>query len=334
MTGATFYGVLFTGLHDENGPSAPTATGYEPWDPAQFPPLQRFLVDHVTAYNNGLYGIYALQCAARRHPRLLRLGLGGQRVLCRPVRGLRHPRDRQRRRAQRRRVRERQRERHGRRRGQPLLGEPRRDDAAVELPGGIHAAARQRRGRQSRDRQRRSRLPRAGRGRLRDGSGTERRTGQRVRPQPDRRQSAGRRHPQQHGGPAFARQPVRRRRVRGQRRRCRQHVGGTHTGIRQLRPGGADDRPRRARGAARRGLCRRHGPTGHDDAHRPRGSRRNQLPSGRAAARPAEPAAAILLSALCPQRSRCPTSRRSPSRMPRSSPIARGRADTAGSRLA
>src|SRR5690606_24274241 len=24
-----------------------------------FPPLQRFLVDHVTAYNNGLYGIYA-----------------------------------------------------------------------------------------------------------------------------------------------------------------------------------------------------------------------------------------------------------------------------------
>lgn len=59
VTGATFYGVLFTGLHDENGPSAPTATDYEPWDPEQFPPLQRFLVDHVTAYNNGLYGIYA-----------------------------------------------------------------------------------------------------------------------------------------------------------------------------------------------------------------------------------------------------------------------------------
>ncbi len=59
VTGATFYGVLFTGLHDENGPSAPTATGYEPWDPEQFPPLQRFLVDHVTASNNGLYGIYA-----------------------------------------------------------------------------------------------------------------------------------------------------------------------------------------------------------------------------------------------------------------------------------
>ncbi|GAA3896204.1 hypothetical protein GCM10022381_42080 [Leifsonia kafniensis] len=59
VTGATFYGVLFTGLHDENGPSAPTADGYEHWDPEQFPPLERFLVDHVTAYNNGLYGIYA-----------------------------------------------------------------------------------------------------------------------------------------------------------------------------------------------------------------------------------------------------------------------------------
>ncbi|GAA1953554.1 right-handed parallel beta-helix repeat-containing protein [Microbacterium deminutum] len=59
VTGATFYGVLFTGLHDKNGPSAPTADGYTPWDPEAFPPLQRFLIDHVTAYNNGLYGIYA-----------------------------------------------------------------------------------------------------------------------------------------------------------------------------------------------------------------------------------------------------------------------------------
>jgi len=59
VTGATFYGVLFTGLHDENGPSAPTADGYQRWDPQQFPPLQRFRVDHVTAFNNGLYGIYA-----------------------------------------------------------------------------------------------------------------------------------------------------------------------------------------------------------------------------------------------------------------------------------
>lgn len=59
VTGATFYGVLFTGLHDDSGPSAPTVNGYERWDPAKFPPLQRFRVDHVTAINNGLYGIYA-----------------------------------------------------------------------------------------------------------------------------------------------------------------------------------------------------------------------------------------------------------------------------------
>lgn len=56
---ATFYGVLVTGLHDENGPSARGADGYAPLDPEKFPPLQRFSVDHVTAYNNGLYGIYA-----------------------------------------------------------------------------------------------------------------------------------------------------------------------------------------------------------------------------------------------------------------------------------
>ena len=59
ITGATFYGLLFTGLHDETGPSAPTANGYERWDPAEFPPLKRFLVDHVTAHGNGLYGVYA-----------------------------------------------------------------------------------------------------------------------------------------------------------------------------------------------------------------------------------------------------------------------------------
>ncbi len=59
VSNATFYGLLFTGLHDESGPQAPTASNYEPWDPEQFPPLQRFLADHVTASNNGLYGIYA-----------------------------------------------------------------------------------------------------------------------------------------------------------------------------------------------------------------------------------------------------------------------------------
>ncbi|WP_309708421.1 right-handed parallel beta-helix repeat-containing protein [Pseudolysinimonas sp.] len=59
VTRATFYGVLVTGLHDGASPSAPTTDGYTGWDPAAFPPLQRFLVDHVTAHNNGLYGIYA-----------------------------------------------------------------------------------------------------------------------------------------------------------------------------------------------------------------------------------------------------------------------------------
>lgn len=59
VTGATFYGVLVTGLHDGDGPATPGENGYTGWDPEKFPPLQRFLVDHVTAYNNGLYGIYA-----------------------------------------------------------------------------------------------------------------------------------------------------------------------------------------------------------------------------------------------------------------------------------
>ncbi|WP_418061185.1 right-handed parallel beta-helix repeat-containing protein [Pimelobacter simplex] len=56
----TFYGVLVTGLHDGDGPRANTdGSGYENFDPEKFPPLQRFQVDHVTAANNGLYGIYA-----------------------------------------------------------------------------------------------------------------------------------------------------------------------------------------------------------------------------------------------------------------------------------
>ena len=59
VTGTTFYGVLVTGLHDGDGPADPGDDGYTGWDPEKFPPLQRFLVDHVTAYNNGLYGIYA-----------------------------------------------------------------------------------------------------------------------------------------------------------------------------------------------------------------------------------------------------------------------------------
>lgn len=56
---ATFYGVLITGMHDENGPTAHGGDGYTRLDPETFPPVQRFLVDSVTASNNGLYGIYA-----------------------------------------------------------------------------------------------------------------------------------------------------------------------------------------------------------------------------------------------------------------------------------
>ncbi|GGH40878.1 right-handed parallel beta-helix repeat-containing protein [Microbacterium album] len=59
VTGATFYGVLVTGLHDENGPTAHGGDGYSTFDPEQFPPLERFSISHVTAYNNGLYGLYA-----------------------------------------------------------------------------------------------------------------------------------------------------------------------------------------------------------------------------------------------------------------------------------
>ncbi|SEE83890.1 right-handed parallel beta-helix repeat-containing protein [Ruania alba] len=56
---ALFYGVLVTSMHDETGPLAHGGPGYTELDPADFPPLERFAVDHVTAFNNGLYGIYA-----------------------------------------------------------------------------------------------------------------------------------------------------------------------------------------------------------------------------------------------------------------------------------
>jgi len=55
----TFFGVLVTGLSDSNGPSAHAGEGYEPFDPAKYPPVERFAINYVTAYNNGLYGIYA-----------------------------------------------------------------------------------------------------------------------------------------------------------------------------------------------------------------------------------------------------------------------------------
>ena len=59
VTGATFYGVLVTGVFDGSGPAAHGAGAYEPFDPQEFPPLQRFQIRGVTAYNNGLYGLYA-----------------------------------------------------------------------------------------------------------------------------------------------------------------------------------------------------------------------------------------------------------------------------------
>lgn len=59
VTGATFYGVLVTGMHDESGPTAHGVDGYSKLDPEQFPPVERFSIDHVTAYDNGLYGLYA-----------------------------------------------------------------------------------------------------------------------------------------------------------------------------------------------------------------------------------------------------------------------------------
>ncbi|PJJ65424.1 right-handed parallel beta-helix repeat-containing protein [Compostimonas suwonensis] len=55
----TFNGVLVTGMHDDNGPQAHNLDGYTKLDPQKFPPLERFSVSHVTASNNGLYGIYA-----------------------------------------------------------------------------------------------------------------------------------------------------------------------------------------------------------------------------------------------------------------------------------
>lgn len=59
VTQALLYGVLVTSSQKDGEPLAQGADGYEAIDPAATPPLQRFRVDHVTATNNGLYGIYA-----------------------------------------------------------------------------------------------------------------------------------------------------------------------------------------------------------------------------------------------------------------------------------
>ncbi|WP_436698210.1 right-handed parallel beta-helix repeat-containing protein [Nocardioides sp. BYT-33-1] len=59
VTSTTLYGVLFTGVHEGREVLTPAQDGYESFDPERFPPLERFRIDHVTATNNGLYGIYA-----------------------------------------------------------------------------------------------------------------------------------------------------------------------------------------------------------------------------------------------------------------------------------
>jgi hypothetical protein len=59
VTSTTLYGVLFTGVHEGREVLTPGQDGYESFDPERFPPLERFRIDHVTATNNGLYGIYA-----------------------------------------------------------------------------------------------------------------------------------------------------------------------------------------------------------------------------------------------------------------------------------
>lgn len=52
---ATLNGVLVTGMPGDGA----GATGYSQPELARFPPVRDFHVDHVTSYNNGLYGIYA-----------------------------------------------------------------------------------------------------------------------------------------------------------------------------------------------------------------------------------------------------------------------------------
>jgi hypothetical protein len=53
----TFYGVLVTGM--PTAAEGQDGNGYATLDPDKSPPVQRFRIDHVTAENNGLYGIYA-----------------------------------------------------------------------------------------------------------------------------------------------------------------------------------------------------------------------------------------------------------------------------------
>lgn len=56
---ATLNGVLVTGMADAGGGLARGSDGYTRLDPARFPPIDGFAVRSVTAYDNGLYGVYA-----------------------------------------------------------------------------------------------------------------------------------------------------------------------------------------------------------------------------------------------------------------------------------
>ena len=98
-----------------------------------------------------------VQRPARSDHGLVRIGLGRQRDLRRPVPRLRHLCSGQRRGAECGRVRERERLGTADDHGQQVRRQPGRDDAAVELPGGLPPAARQPRRRQRHRRQRRDR---------------------------------------------------------------------------------------------------------------------------------------------------------------------------------
>lgn len=60
---ATQNGVLVTGMRDDDGAPVGGHDGYRPLEAGDFPLLDGFRVDHVTASNNGLYGIYAFNAA-------------------------------------------------------------------------------------------------------------------------------------------------------------------------------------------------------------------------------------------------------------------------------
>ncbi|MFJ4223665.1 nitrous oxide reductase family maturation protein NosD [Microbacterium sp. NPDC089695] len=60
---ATQNGVLVTGMRDDDGAPVGGHDGYGAIDPQDFPLLDGFRVDHVTASNNGLYGIYAFNAS-------------------------------------------------------------------------------------------------------------------------------------------------------------------------------------------------------------------------------------------------------------------------------